>query len=342
MVAAIVVALIYLVALLAEFVAPFSADAMQPQSAFAPPQTLKFVRSDNRGTHIQLHVLGYRSHVDPESFKRVFATDSNDVIAVGFFVKGEPYRLLGIFPAERHLIGPIEPGRPMFLSGADRMGRDVLSRTIYGARVSLSIGLVGVFSSLILGILIGGWSGLAGGIIDLIIQRLIEFLRSIPLIPLWMGLAAAVPQTWSSLRVYFAITLLLSLVGWTGLAREVRAKFIAMKNEDFVIAARLDGAGETNIIFKHMVPSFLSHIIANVTLAIPAMILTETALSFVGVGLRAPAVSWGVLLQDAQNIRAVTNAPWLFLPGAGVVVAVLSMNFLGDGLIDAADPYSER
>ena len=227
----------------------------------------------------------------------------------------------------------------MYLSGADRLGRDVFSRTIYGTRISMSIGLVGVVLSLTLGVLLGGISGFFGGVADTLIQRTIELLQSIPVIPLWMGLAAAIPQNWTPLQVYFAITVILSLVGWTSLGREVRGKFMGMKQEDFVTSARLDGSSELHIIFKHLVPSFTSHIIASITLAIPAMILAETALSFLGIGLRPPAVSWGVLLQEAQNVRAVASAPWLFLPGAAIIVTVLSMNFLGDGLIDAADPY---
>jgi peptide/nickel transport system permease protein len=247
----------------------------------------------------------------------------------------------GLIPWDRHLIGPLEPGEPMFLWGADRLGRDVLSRTIHGTRISMTVGLVGVTLSLVFGILLGGISGFYGGRIDTIIQRVIEFLLAIPTIPLWMGLAAAIPPTLSPVQVYFMITIILSLVGWTGLARVVRGRFLALKNEDFVTAARLDGGSELGIIVRHMVPSFASHIIAAVTLAIPVMVLSETALSFLGIGLRPPVVSWGVLLQEAQNIRSVATAPWLLLPGVAVIVTVLALNFLGDGLRDAADPYSD-
>lgn len=228
----------------------------------------------------------------------------------------------------------------MYLLGADRLGRDVLSRTIHGTRVSISIGLVGVGLSLFLGVLLGGISGFYGGAVDNIIQRLIEFLQAIPAIPLWMGLAAAIPQTWPPLRVYFVITVILAILGWTSLARVVRGRFLSLKSEDFVTAARLDGVSDLRIILRHMVPSFMSHIIAVVTLAIPSMILAETALSFLGVGLRPPVVSWGVLLQEAQNIRSIAMAPWLFWPGVAVVVTVLSLSFLGDGIRDAADPYA--
>jgi peptide/nickel transport system permease protein len=224
--------------------------------------------------------------------------------------------------------------------GADRLGRDIFSRVVHGAKVSLSIGLVGVFISLVLGVTIGGISGFFGGWVDLGIQRLIELLRSIPTIPLWMGFAAAIPVGWPPLRTYFVITLIVSLIGWTSLAREVRGKFLSLRGEDFVTAARLDGMSEIGIIFHHLVPSFTSHIIATLTLAIPSMILAETALSFLGIGLQPPIISWGVLLQEAQNIRAVAQAPWLlFTPAAAIVIAVLSLNFLGDGLRDAADPY---
>jgi peptide/nickel transport system permease protein len=227
----------------------------------------------------------------------------------------------------------------MYLLGADRLGRDLLSRVIYGTRISMSIGLVGVALSFVLGILIGGISGYYGGPLDEVIQRVIEFLTSIPTIPLWMGLAAAVPAAWPPLRIYFSITIILSFIGWTGLARVVRGRFLSLREEDFVTAARLDCCSEMRIIVRHMVPSFLSHIIASLTLAIPAIILAETALSFLGLGLQPPVVSWGVLLQEAQNVRTVATAPWLLTPALAVVVAVLALNFLGDGLRDAADPY---
>jgi peptide/nickel transport system permease protein len=223
--------------------------------------------------------------------------------------------------------------------GADRLGRDMFSRVIYGSRISLSIGLIGVFMSLTFGIVIGGISGFYGGAIDTFIQRTIEFIRSIPQIPLWMALSAALPATWPVTRVYFGITIILSLVSWTGLARVVRGRFLALREEDFVLSARLVGSSEPRIILIHMVPSFLSYIIASLTLSIPNMILSETGLSFIGLGLRAPAISWGVLLQEAQNVSSIVLAPWVFWPAVAVVAAVLAFNFLGDGLRDAADPY---
>ncbi|CAN5138446.1 ABC transporter permease [soil metagenome] len=335
-----VVILIYLVAVFCEFLAPFASDYYKPQYPFAPPQTLHlFDTNESGGWTFAPYVNGYSIKSDPVSFRRSFVVDETKKIPVGFLVKGSEYRLFGIIPGNIRLIAPLNPGDPMYLVGADRLGRDVLSRTIFGTRISMSIGLIGVIVSLTLGILLGGISGYFGGWIDLLIQRTIELLQSVPVIPLWMGLAAAIPQDWTPLQVYFAITVILSLIGWTHLGREVRGKFMGLKREDFVTAARLDGSSELHIIFKHMVPSFLSHIIASITLAIPAMILAESALSFLGIGLRPPVVSWGVLLQEAQNVRAVATAPWLFLPGGAIVVTVLSMNFLGDGLIDAADPY---
>ena len=336
----IVVLLIYLVAAFAEFLAPFPTDAYNAQYTYAPPQRLHLFQRTDNGLRFSPYVNGFTVEVDPVALRRTFVVDPTVRYEVGFFVEGFSYKVLGLVKANRHLIGPKNPDDPMYLLGADRLGRDMFSRLIAGTRISMSIGLVGVFLSFILGILLGGISGLYGGVVDNFIQRLIEFLRSIPTIPLWLGLAAAMPPTWPPLRIYFGITIILSLVGWTGLARVVRGRFLTLRTEDFVMAARLDGAGQQRIIWRYMVPSFASHIIASLTLAIPGMILAETSLSFLGLGLRPPIVSWGVLLQEAQNIRAVATAPWLLVPGVAVVVTVLALNFLGDGLRDAADPYS--
>ncbi len=335
MLGGVMVIFIYLIALFAEFIAPFGPSTYAALYTYAPPQTLRLV-DDGR---FLLHVTGYRSEIDPVALQRTFVPDPEMVIPIGFFVKGEPYRLWNLIPLDRHLVGPRDSTQPMYLLGADRLGRDLFSRIIYGTRMLMSIGLLGIALSFVLGLFLGGVSGYLGGWTDTLIQRLIEFLEAIPAIPLWMGLAAAIPLTMPPLQVYFLITLILSVVGWTGLARVARGKFYAVKSEDFVTAARLDGASTSRIIRKHLIPSFTSHIIAAITLAIPAMILGETALSFLGIGLRPPVVSWGVLLSEAQNIRAVATAPWLFWPGFAVVVAVLSLNFLGDGLRDAADPY---
>ena len=331
---------LYLIAAFAEFVAPFDPNQTSATYTYAPPQRLQLFHEGQ----FMPHVDGMKMTLNTDSMRREFERDPANPIPVGFFVKTQPYELMGFIPMETKLFGPLEPGprSPMYTFGADRLGRDIFSRTVYGARISLSIGLVGVALSLVLGVLIGGISGFFGGKVDTVIQRVIEFLRSIPTIPLWMGLAAAIPLSWPPLRVYFMITIIVSLIGWTGLAREVRGKFLSLRNEDFVIAARLDGMSEMGIIVRHLVPSFLSHIIAVLTLSIPVMILSETALSFLGIGLQPPAISWGVLLQEAQNIRAVSQAPWLlFTPATAIVIAVLSLNFLGDGLRDAADPYGK-
>jgi peptide/nickel transport system permease protein len=278
--------------------------------------------------------------VDQESGRRVYAVDESKAVQIGFFVEGPSYKLWGLFEMDLHLIGPLDPGDSMHLLGTDKLGRDLLSRLIHGTRISMSIGLLGVVVSLVLGVILGSISGFYGGAVDTVIQRVIEVVSSMPTIPLWLGLAAAIPLTWSPLEVYFIITLIVSLFGWTGLAREVRGRFFALRGEDFVTAARLDGANEPRLIFRHILPSLTSHILAVITLALPIMIVAETALSFLGIGLKAPVVSWGVLLQDAQNVRTIATAPWLLMwPAGAVIVTVLAYNFLGDGLRDAADPY---
>jgi peptide/nickel transport system permease protein len=334
-----VVIAIYTVALFAEFFAPFPPDKFAANYTYAPPQPLHLIDTSGERPQLGLYVTGYKVAIDAFSLRRTFVVDPTQKYPVQFLAKGWEYKLLGIIPADRHFIGPVNAGDPMYLFGADSLGRDLLSRISMGTRISMSIGLLGVTISLILGILLGGISGYYGGAVDNVIQRLIEFLRALPTIPLWMSLAAALPVHWDPLYVYFGITVILSFIGWTGLARVVRGRFLALREEDFVLAARLDGAPQLYLILRHMAPSFASHIIASITLAIPGMILAETALSFLGLGLKPPIVSWGVLLQDAQNIRAVATAPWLLAPGIAVVIAVLSLNFLGDGLRDAADPY---
>jgi peptide/nickel transport system permease protein len=337
----VIVILIYLAAVFAEVLAPYPPDIVNASYLYAPPQTLHLFATDgDGGLRFAPHVFGYKSIVDSAAGRRTFTLDESQAISVGAFVRGTPYRLLGLIPWDRHVMGPIESNQPMYLLGADRLGGDMFSRVIYGTRISMSIGLVGVTLSLVLGVLLGGISGYYGGAMDTAIQRVIEFLRSIPTIPLWMGLAAALPTNWPPLYIYFGITIILSLIGWTGLARVVRGRFLAMRSEEFVTAAELDGASDLRIILRYMAPSFASHIIASSTLAIPAMIISETSLSFLGLGLQPPLVSWGTLLKEAQSVRSVLQAPWQLWPAAAVIVAVLSLNFLGDGLRDAADPYA--
>lgn len=338
-----VLLVIAIVGIFCEFLAPFSPNAFSPRYTYAPPQRLHFFDRDEAGGLVfRPYVNGYKITIEQTALRRVFVVDESVKYPVGLFVKSDPYPMWGgLFTLETKLFGPLKKGDPMFLLGADRLGRDMLSRITYGTRISMSIGLVGVALSLVLGIILGGISGYKGGMIDNVIQRVIEFILSLPTTPLWLGLAAAMPNNWPPLRTYFAITLILSLIGWTNLARVIRGRFLSLRTEDFVTAARLDGASEKRIIFRHMAPSFVSHIIAEVSLAIPAMILAETALSFLGLGLQPPIVSWGVLLQEAQNIRSIVTAPWLFAPGAAVVIAVLALNFVGDGLRDAADPYRQ-
>jgi peptide/nickel transport system permease protein len=335
-----IVAAFYVVALLAEFLAPLDPGAYSARYTYAPPQGLQFfARNEDGSWHFGPFVNGYKTEIDPVALRRTFVIDETVRHPVAFFVESEPYRLAGIIPMSVKLFGVTEPRTPLYVLGADRLGRDLLSRLIHGTRISLSIGLAGVTLSLFFGIVIGGFAGYYGGWFDSAVMRAVEFIRSMPTIPLWLGLAAALPRDWSALQTYFAITIILSLIGWTELARVVRGRFLSLRTEDFVTAAQLDGASTWRIVTRHMVPNFTSHIIAAATLAVPGMILAETALSFLGLGLQAPIVSWGTLLQDAQNIRTLATAPWLLTPGLCVIVVILSFNFFGDGLRDAADPH---
>jgi peptide/nickel transport system permease protein len=331
----IVLFLLYLSAILCEFLAPYSPTTRFEGYQNAPPTKIHLFED---GRIQKPFIYGFKKELNMKTFQWEFKEDKTKKYYVEFWGKGEPYKLWGIFKADRHLF--TVDGYPLFPFGADSMGRCLFSRSLYGARISLSIGLVGVFLSFFLGIIIGGVSGYFGGTVDMTIQRIIEFLSSIPTIPLWMSLSAALPKDWPVIKLYFAITIILSIIGWTGLARVVRGKLLALREEDFTMAARLAGASEWRIITRHLLPSFTSHLIVSITLSIPNMILGETALSFLGLGMQPPAVSWGVLLQDAQNIAAVALYPWKLLPSVFVILTVLAFNFLGDGLRDAADPYA--
>jgi len=334
MIGLIIVVLLYVMAILHGFFAPYAKDT---RSAFLnmPPQGIHFMH-EGRFTP-RPFVYGIKVQKNLESMSRTFTPDLSKQYSVRFFVRGDRWNLLG-FKSSLHLFG-VEEGGVILLMGTDELGRDLFSRILYGAAISLSIGLMGVLSSFILGAILGGVSGYYGGVADTIIQRLIEFLLSIPTIPLWMALSAAVPVGWPPVRIYFAITLILSVVGWCGLARIVRSKLLELREEDFVMAATLAGSSPWQIILRHLLPSTISYLIVHMTLAIPGMIIGETSLSFLGLGLRTPVVSWGVLLQQAQNVGTVNSFPWLMWPGAFVIITVLAFNFMGDGLRDAADPY---
>ena len=332
---AIAIIICYLMAAFAEFCAPYDPRFRDVDHPAAPPMRVRLFAD---GRLQRPFVYGMVKTVNMETLTRTYAIDPERRHPLALFVRGDSYRLWNVWEGEIHLFGTADGGRA-YLLGTDRDGRDLLSRILLGARLSLSIGLVGVALSFCFGIVLGSVSGYFGGAVDMVIQRFIEVLTSIPTLPLWMGLSAALPLRWPVVKVFFFISLILSLLGWPELARVVRGKFLSLREEDFITSAVLDGVTTRGVIFRHMLPSFMSHIIAAATLAVPSMILAETALSFLGIGLRAPAISWGVLLQDAQSVDSVVAMPWLFTPGLFVVVSVLAFNFFGDGLRDAADPY---
>lgn len=339
MIASITLAILYFIVIFADFLAVAEPKLSEAKRGEMPPQGIHLTFD---GINPQLYVYGTKGVRDPKTFKKVFKPDQTVRVPIRLFAKGYEYKLLGFIPLDRHLFGvnaPLKAEETIYLLGTDVQGRDVWSRLMLATRISMTIGLLSVSLSLFLGVLLGGLSGYYGGLLDLVIQRIIEILRSIPTIPLWMAIAASVPQDWSIIRVYFAITIIIAMFEWTRLAREVRGRFLSLRDEDFVTAAALLGASKVRIIFRHMVPSFMSHIIASSTLMIPFIIISETSLSFLGLGLRPPAISWGVMLQAAQNIQTIALTPWQLIPAAFVIVAVLAFNFLGDGLRDAADPY---
>lgn len=334
---------LYTLAIFAEFFAPYTRQWRDLAHAFCPPQLprLSFAHG--------LYVRAVTRIIDPVTLRKFYVEDAASAVPLGFFVRGEPYRFWGLIPCDRHFIGARYPAPaaegslPTFLFlGADKYGQDTFSRLVYGARISLSIGLAAIVITFVLGVSIGGISGYLGGAMDNVIQRLIEIINAFPQLPLWLALGAVLPPDWSPLTVYFAITLVLSLIGWTGLARVVRGKILSLREEDYAMAARLLGASHTRILFRHLLPGLTSHIIVVLTMSVPSMILGETALSFLGLGLRPPIVSWGVMLQDCMSVQTVANYPWLLMPGVLIVLTVLCFNFLGDGLRDAADPYASN
>ena len=333
MVGSSIVAFFYLIAIFCEFFAVYDPYTRSTEYINVPPQRVHF----NGSNGFRPYVYGLTAEFDDRTFRRSYTEDTSEEHLIHFFARGEPYKLWGMFETDLHFLGA--SGTPLFLFGSDGSGRDLLSRTMYGIRISMSVGLVGVFFTFILGSVIGVISGYYGGTVDFIIQRVIEFILCIPAIPLWMALSAAVPQTWSPVEVYLAITVILSLIGWCSLARVVRGRMLEMRQEDYILASKMVGASDRWLMFNHMLPGFASYLIVSLTLSIPAMILAETSLSFLGLGLRPPAISLGVLLQDAQNINAIALTPHLMLPGVVIFIVVLGFNFMGDGLRDAADPY---
>ncbi|WP_042775263.1 ABC transporter permease [Sinorhizobium fredii] len=328
-------AALYGMILICEFLAPYNLHTRNMDFIYAPPQRVHFFHD---GSFIGPFVYGRTMQLDMDTLKRNYTDNPADIQPIRFFCRGDSYRFWGLFESNVHLVCPAENGQ-MFLLGSDRLGRDVLSRIIYGARISLTIGLLGITVSFVLGIVIGGLAGYHGGVFDLVVQRLIEVLQSIPSIPLWLSLAAIMPATWSPILIYLGITVILGLLDWTGLARAVRSKLLALREEDYVLAAQLMGAKSSRIIGRHLVPGFMSHLIATATISIPGMILGETALSFLGLGLRPPITSWGILLTEAKSVSVIAFYPWLLFPTIPVILVILAFNFLGDGLRDAADPY---
>lgn len=330
-------ALLYIIAIFAPFVAPYDKLQRFENFSYAQPSRVRLVDADGNW-HLPF-IYGRVSTLDKKTFTYTFAEDPSTRYPLRLFATGESYRLFGVIPTNRHLLG-VEGDQPFFLLGSDKLGRDLFSRIIHGSRVSLFIGFAGVIISFVLGVLLGGISGFYGGLVDTVIQRIIEFLMSIPQIPLWMALSAAIPREWTGIQKFLAIIIVLSFVGWTGLARVVRGKLISLREEDYVMAAHISSAKPMQIIVRHLLPGVTSFLVVSITLAIPGMILGETTLSFLGLGITAPDVSWGSLLQDAQDVNVIANYPWLLAPVGFIMLAVVLFNFVGDGLRDAADPYS--
>lgn len=330
---------VFLVAcIIPEFLAPYGPQERNKRYAKGAPMGVHLIDAEGN-FHLRPFAYSRSSKRDPVTFRKISVVDETKTWPVQFFVRGTSYRFLGLIETDLHLFG-MEKGY-IHLFGTDQVGRDVFSRVLYATRVSLSIGAIGVAIAFVLGLVIGGISGYLGGITDTVIMRIVEFIRSVPTLPLWLALAAALPREWTPLKIYVAITAILAIIGWTHLARRVRGKLLALREEEFVMAARLSGCSHARIIGRHMLPSFMSYVIVDLTISFPYIILAETTLSFLGLGMREPVVSWGVLLYSAQSFQALILMPWLLIPGLVVVVAVLAFNFAGDGMRDAADPYTQ-
>ncbi|CAM3930006.1 ABC transporter permease [Lederbergia lenta] len=333
-----ILTLLIIIAAFAEILSPHLPVERFSEYKHSPPQTLHFIHPET-GFSLRPFVYDMTEEMDQDTFRRTFKEDTTKTYPVHFFVRGKEYKFWGLFKTNTHIIGLKDPDAPFFLMGTDSLGRDLFTRTLHGSRISLSFAFLGIILTVIIGIVLGGISGYFGGIVDTVIQRLIDLLLCIPAIPLWMALAAALPSDWSPAKIYLGMVMIFSIIGWTGLARVVRGKILSLREEDFTMAARLAGASNMRIILKHLIPSFASYIIINVSISIPTTILGETSLSFLGLGLQAPVVSWGVLLGESQKLENLAHHPWLLWPAAFIIVAVLIFNFLGDGLRDAADPY---
>jgi len=333
-----VLAVFYFVIIFAEFFAPYEFNTRIPNMGYAPPQTIHI--RDSQGRFRLPFTYGLEQERNMETYLYDYVEDTSQIYPLKFFVKGHPYKLLGLIETDIHFLG-VDEGGTLLLLGTDQLGRDMFSRVLVGGRISLTVGLIGVVLTIVLGSFLGTVSGYYGGWVDNVIQRIAELLRAFPTLPLWMTLTTALPREWPSHYIYFGIVTVLAVIGWTGLAREIRGKVMAFRNTDFVLAAEAQGASTLRIIFLYMIPNMVSHIMVIATLSIPGMILGESSLSYLGLGIQPPMTSWGLMMAQAQKVEVMKNYPWLMLPGVFLFVVVLAFNFLGDGLRDAVDPFAQ-